>query len=266
MKYFLCIFFLLLLVGVVVAAPPKCILVVKPIDGDAPLTVMASEESGDATIVDWAWDFGDGDRAWKDSKLEHVYDKAGEYKLVVTVINGKGEETSQEQLVVVKEPVTPELTPIPEPTSIPTRIVYQGSTAIRDSLASPFTSKNAYLSTVTTAALKDVKYPYNISTSKVEDTKTVVTTFKVQKYRCDEKMGICGYWIEAYRDGEEVQVNSPIWISPPPYEVVVSEIYDSIAKENVITVKEDPKEAIELILQEYVDRQPLGKPTVGTKE
>jgi hypothetical protein len=136
---------------------------------------------------------------------------------------------------------------------IPTRIVYQGSTAMKSVSAS-----NAALSTATKTALAGTKYPYAITSSK-----TVLT---IQKYRCDEKMQICGYWIEATRDGQEVQVNSPIWISPPPYEVVVSEVYDSVAKENVVTIKEDPKVAVEQILQGYVDRQPLGKATVGTKE
>jgi len=141
--------------------------------------------------------------------------------------------------------------------AISTRIVYQGSTAIRDSIASK-ASANAELSTATTAALKDTKYPYALVESK-----TVLT---INKYRCDQKMQICGYWISAIRDMREVQTNSPIWISPPPYQVVVSEIYDSTAKENVVTIKEDPKLAVEMVLQGYVDRQPLGKATVGTKE
>ena len=141
--------------------------------------------------------------------------------------------------------------------AISTRIVYQGSTAIRDSITSK-ASANAELSTATTAALKDTKYPYALVESK-----TVLT---INKYRCDQKMQICGYWISAIRDMREVQTNSPIWISPPPYQVVVSEIYDSTAKENVVTIKEDPKLAVEQVLRGYVDRQPLGKATVGTKE
>lgn len=154
-----------------------------------------------------------------------------------------------------------------EEVEIPTRIIYQGSTAIRDTISSKANDgANAELSTATSTALKDVKYPYDISASKTEDTKTVITTLKIQKFRCDKGMQICGYWIEATRDGKEVQTNSPIWISPPPYEVVVSEAYDSVAKENVVTIKEDPKVAVEQILQGYVDRQPLGKATVGTKE
>ena len=267
-KWVIVLIIFLLSVVIVMAEPPKISLVVKPIVGDAPLTVSVSEESGDINIVSWNYDFGDGSKPSGESKTEYTYNLPGEYRLVLTVMNSDGEKTTQEQLVTVKEPVTVEPTPEPTPIEevvIPTRIVYQGSTAIRDSIAGK-ASANPELSTATTAALKDVKYPYNISTSKVEETKTVVTTFKVQKFRCDTKTQICGYWIEATRDGEEVQVNSPIWISPPPYEVVVSEVYDALANENVVTIKEDPKTAIEQVLQGYVDRQPLGKATVGTKE
>lgn len=258
---FLIIVLIVVTVGIVSAEPPKCDLVVKPTEGIAPLTVMASEGSGDVTIVDWAWDFGDGNRAWKEPQIEHIYENAGEYKLTVTVINDKGEETSQEQIVTV------EPTQILEETAIPVRVVYQGSTAIRDSLVSksPTDSTNSLLLTATSEALKDVTYPYDILSSKIEDTKTVVTVFKIQKSRCDTKSEVCGYWITATRDGQEVATNSPIWISPPPYIATVSEVYDAIANEKVVTIKEDPKLAVEQILQEYVDGQPLGRATVGTK-
>ena len=53
--YLLCILFLILMVGVVAAEPPKISLVVKPTDGFAPLTIQASEESGDLTIIDYQW-------------------------------------------------------------------------------------------------------------------------------------------------------------------------------------------------------------------
>ena len=153
-----------------------------------------------------------------------------------------------------------------EEKEIPTRYVYLDSVAIKTG----DTSNNG-LSAATKTALKDVKYPYDISTSKVEETKIVITTFKITSFSCDAKKfnmteNICGYWITATRDGKEVQVNPPILISPPPYEVVVSEVYDARANENIVTIKEDPKLAVEQILRGYVNRQPLGKATVGTKE
>jgi PKD repeat protein len=259
-KWIVVLIIFLLTIPLVLAEPPKIVLSVKPLSGEAPLTVIATEASGDESILSWLYDFGNGDKPAKEREAVYTYDKAGEYVVSLEVQNDKGEVAKDTAVVVVSEPTTP-----PEEVVIPTRIVYQGSTAIRDSIMGK-ASANAELSTATTAALKDVKYPYDISTSKVEETKTVVTTFKVQKFRCDTKMQICGYWIEATRDGVEVQVNSPIWISPPPYEVVVSEVYDALAKENVVTIKEDPKVAVEMVLQGYVDRQPLGKATVGTKE
>ena len=259
-KWIVVLIIFLITVPLVLAEPPKIVLSVKPLSGEAPLTVIATEASGDETILSWLYDFGNGDKPAKEREAVYTYDKAGEYVVSLEVQNDKGEVAKDSAVVVVKEPTTP-----PEEVEIPTRVVYQGSTAIGDSIAGKV-SANSELSTATSAALKDVKYPYDISTSKVEETKTVITTFKIQKFRCDKEMQVCGYWIEATRDGKEVQANSPIWISPPPYEVVVSEVYDALANENVVTIKEDPKLAVEMVLQGYVDRQPLGKATIGTKE
>ena len=109
--------------------------------------------------------------------------------------------------------------------------------------------------------MKKETYPYDVA-SPAESK----TTFKILKIRCDEKMQICGYWVYATRDGKEVATNSPIWISPPPIVALVSDVYDDKTDTYTTTVKEDPKLAIEQVLQGYVDRQPLGKPTTGTKE
>jgi len=132
-----------------------------------------------------------------------------------------------------------------EPTVI---IIREGSTAITDSLsAKSAPEKTAILTTVTSAALKDVKYPYPVSGTEIT----------IDNYKCNAE--ICGYWIHATRGGKEVYTNSPIWISPPPYEVVVSDIFDEKTNTQTITLKEDPKLAAEQVLQGYVDRQPLGK-------
>jgi len=143
-----------------------------------------------------------------------------------------------------------------------TKVVYEGLTPIKDSLAtkSPTTSDAAILKTATESVMSKVVYPYNIS---VPETKT---TFKVVKYRYDDKLQAFGYWIEATREGNEVATNSPIWVVSPQYNVIVSEVYDEKTNEITATLKEDPKYAIEQILQRYVDNQPLGKATVGTKE
>jgi len=138
-----------------------------------------------------------------------------------------------------------------EPTVI---IIRQGSTAISDSLASKSApEKSSILSTATSTALKDVKYPYLVVGSEVT----------ILKYRCTSEM--CGYWVSCQRGGKEVKTNSPVWISPPPYQVVVSDVIDSKANTETITIKEDPKAAAEGVLRGYCDRQPLGKAITGTR-
>jgi hypothetical protein len=176
-----------------------------------------------------------------------------------------------------KETITPTLTKTPTPTATPTatptpkptmnetttvKVVYQGTTTIRDALAAKAPTKDTaiVLKEETDKVMSAVSFPYNITK---EETKT---TFRIVKYRCDEKMQVCGYWIEAWRDGKEVATNSPIWISPPPYLISMSEVYDEKTNEKIISLKEDPKLAIEQALQDYVDTQPLGKSVVGTEK
>ena len=133
-----------------------------------------------------------------------------------------------------------------QPTTI---IQYQGSRAITDSIASksPTASEEAILTVATKAVLKDVKYPYLVAGSEVT----------ILKSKCTDE--ICGYWVSCTRGGKEVYTNSPVWISPPPYEVVVSDVFDEKANTQTITLKEDPKAAAEEVLKGYCDRQPLGK-------
>jgi hypothetical protein len=45
----------------------------------------------------------------------------------------------------------------------------------------------------------------------------------------------------------------------------VSEVEDKKANTLTITVKEDLKGSVFQILQDYADRQPIGKPITGTK-
>lgn len=128
------------------------------------------------------------------------------------------------------------------------KIVYQGTTPIKNAIDAKSQSPVTILKEETDKVMKEIKYPYYVSSE-----------FKITKYKCDEKMGICGYWVEAKRGGREVYTNSPVWISPPPYEVVVSDVYDERSNTQTITIKEDPKGAVEQVLQRYVDMQPLGK-------
>ena len=122
----------------------------------------------------------------------------------------------------------------------PTVIVkYQGSRAITDSLSAKSAGeKPAILTTATKDALKDVRYPYLVADSELT----------ILKSKCTDE--ICGYWVSCTRDGEEVYTDSPVWISPPPYEVVVSHRH-SMKKHllQTVTLKEDPKAAAEIVLK-----------------
>jgi len=144
-----------------------------------------------------------------------------------------------------------------EPPQIPVKIVYQGATPITTALTTKIASeRTVFIGKESEKEILKLSYPYQI-----EKTET-----RIIKTRYDEKMQTMGYWIEAYRGGREVQVNNPIWIVPHPYLVVVSDIIDTKANLETISLKESPKEAVEKVLQDYVSRQPLGKATVGTKE
>ena len=242
---------LILLIPIAVfAAPPHVTLKVDPVSGAAPLIVKVSEISGDTTITGWTFDFGDQTSYSGEGKGEHTYAWAGEYTVTLHVVNALGEEAMDSVLVNVTGAIKPPKEP-DENTTI--KVVYEGATPIKDLLSLKTKANAVVLKEETEKVMSKVSFPYNVTK---EETKT---TFKIVKYRCDEKMQICGYWIEAYRDGKEVYTNSPIWISPPPYQVVVSESFDEKTNEITTTLKEDPKAAVESVLQRYVEMQPLGK-------
>jgi PKD repeat protein len=240
----------------VFAEPPKVVLSVDKTEGVAPFTIKVSEISEDKEIVAWEWDFGDGTHRVPEKDASHTYDRAGAYLLTVTVFNEKGEKASQSVTIVVKEEVK-----VPsEATKFVT--VWSGATPIKDSLTlTSAAQKPVILKTATSVEMAKIAYPYDVA-AKAESP----TTFKIIKFRCDEKMQICGYWVQAWRSGQEVATNSPIWISPPPITALISETYDAKSDTLTTTLKEDPRAAVEQILQQYVDNQPLGKPIIGTKE
>lgn len=144
----------------------------------------------------------------------------------------------------------------PQPTTS-----FQGTTTIKDTLLTKQPGEIIpYLLSVTDTTMGSTMFPYVLSRGEGPGS----TELDIIKYRCDEKMSMCGYWIAATRGGEEVATNSPIWISPPPYVAVVSETLDQRTNERIIVLKEDPKIAVEQTLQTYVDLMPLGKAVVGT--
>jgi hypothetical protein len=105
-----------------------------------------------------------------------------------------------------------------------------------------------------------------VETQKLMRTGTITaSTVTIQKFRYDEKTGCQVFWISATRNGQEVSVNNPIWIYGAPSDVLVSEVTDTKINEITLTIKEDPKTAIEQILKNYVDSRPIGRMTTGTK-
>jgi hypothetical protein len=134
-------------------------------------------------------------------------------------------------------------------------ITYTGNRDISVALGSS-TWAGLTLATESKKKLDLITFPYTISTG--------LTQTKIQKYQCTVDM--CGYWIQSYRDEKEIATNSPIWISPPPFEAVVFDTYDTIRNEEDVTLAENTTKAMEQVLQDYVDRQPLGTAIVGTKE
>jgi len=136
-------------------------------------------------------------------------------------------------------------------------VKYLGATPITNMINSANPNATAgILTSESDLVLKFVTFPYQLPG----------TNTTVNKYRCDFQKQYCGFWINATRNGQEVQTNSPIWISPPPYLVLVSEVYDAKKNTLTITLRENPRDAVALVLSRYVDMQPIGKATTGTKE
>ena len=251
----LMLFFLVLPI-VVIAAPPKVKLVATPISGVSPLTVSVSENSGDKRITSWRYDFGDG-TVETTSTATHIYGVGGKYSLTLTVSNS-AEETSSESITIT-------VTDAQSYTDINTtyQVTIEGSSVITDLLVGKTeTEKSTILTNETKKALKPVKFPFTYKTKNSE--------IAFDNYCCDISNGLCGYWIQAWRidifGRHTVQTDSPIWISPPPYDVVVSEQYFPTTNSITVVVKEDLLGAITSVIQNYADRHPIGEPVTRTFE
>lgn len=165
--------------------------------------------------------------------------------------------------------VLPTQLPTVNPTPIPTFEMsektafvtqWQGTTTLSQAIAIIPDQKEAVVREAFETTFNAKTYPY-----EVKPLETKITDVTIDKFRCDEKTNVCGYWITATRGGREVAVNNPIWLFNPPYATLVSETYDNKADVSIVVIKEDPFGSVENILQEYADRQPLGRATVGTK-
>ena len=133
-------------------------------------------------------------------------------------------------------------------------IVFTGESPIKTAIAAKTLTTADVIKSETETVMKDEKYPLVVSSS-----------VSIDKYRCEKEK--CAYWITANRGGKELAVNNPIWLmnANVPFHVLVSEVEDTKTNTLTITVKEDLKGYVFQILQDYADRQPLGKPVTGTK-
>lgn len=136
-------------------------------------------------------------------------------------------------------------------------IVYTGSTAIKAALAAKTQPAADIIKVAVETELTKESFPLYL--------KATNTDFTIDKYQCTVEK--CAYWITATRDGKAISVNNPIWLMNGnfPFHTLVSEIEDTKINTVTITVKEDPKGAIWKILSDYVDRQPIGTSSIGTK-
>lgn len=143
---------------------------------------------------------------------------------------------------------------LPKPVTL--NIIYEGSKEITDSLTSKATTaeKTIVLAETTDKIMAEITYPYQIPNTEIT----------ITDYQCIKE--ICGYWITAYRKGQEVYTNSPIWISPPPYLKTVSTSYDSKTNIQTVTLKESLQDAVNQVLSDYVNRQPIGKAITRNKD
>ena len=255
-KWIVVLIIFLLTVPLVLAVPPKVKLVVLPVSGDSPLAVTYNENSGDTTITNYTYDFGNGDIQYGKTGT-YTYGMGGTYTLTLTVTNAAGETATESATITVKSASEY----ADENTTYQT--VISGSSELTTLIAGkdPYV-KSVILANATDKDLKPVKFPftYKIKNSEIQ----------FDSYCCKLDEGLCGYWIQAYRiiDGQRVPVktDSPIWISPPPFEVTVSESYTLATNTLTTTIKEDLRGAITSVIQRYADMQSLGTPVTRMHE
>ena len=87
-----------------------------PVAG-APVFFDGGFSAGDAAIVQWLWDFGDGTTDSNSGMgVPHIYDAPGQYQVTLVVADENGLQSNPStQLVVVDPPAVPEPEPMPQP-------------------------------------------------------------------------------------------------------------------------------------------------------
>lgn len=87
--------------------PPEAEFEADRTSGDAPLTVQFTDLStGDAEIVGWEWDFGDGSAISTEQNPEHTYAAPGTYDVSLTAFSAGGKSTLVKQAyITVTDPM-----------------------------------------------------------------------------------------------------------------------------------------------------------------
>lgn len=88
--------------------PPKAVITATPMQsGSSSIAFDAySSSDSDGTIVSYAWNFGDGETATGDY-VEHTYQSAGDYTVVLTVVDDAGASSQDSMTIsVVDQPST----------------------------------------------------------------------------------------------------------------------------------------------------------------
>ena len=76
--------------------------------------------SSSGSPTDYVWDFGDGEFAYGNAQVTHVYEDPGTYLVVLRVINLAGDDTSSMTIEITAPSGTPAPTPTPTGTPTPT--------------------------------------------------------------------------------------------------------------------------------------------------
>lgn len=79
--------------------------VAEPVEGDAPLSVEFDAGASTGDIVEYGWTFDDGMTATGET-VHHTFAAAGEYEVVLRVVDTDGNEATATQRIEVEDPTT----------------------------------------------------------------------------------------------------------------------------------------------------------------
>jgi len=89
--------------------PPVAAFSMSTTSEQAPLNVVFTDKSTDATS--WSWSFGDGSTS-AEKNPKHTYSEAGNYNVVLTVKNEQGSSSKTQKVIVQSEPTPEKILPV----------------------------------------------------------------------------------------------------------------------------------------------------------